>query len=78
MSEYVEVRVYNGGIVLKEEGGLVLTAPLNSWDMNYRLYDIENGTEDLIDIDDMPEEYELEDLKEYSHKTYTTYEEETQ
>lgn len=53
---------YRGGKILAEKGVLILTAPLNSWDMNYHLHDIISGEDFLIDIDSVTDdEDELEE-----------------
>lgn len=66
-----ERKVFWGGYVIKEEDRMILTAPQNSQDMNYHLYDLNKDIEYLIDIDDMPlNDYCLDDIKEFSFRQY--------
>lgn len=63
-------KVFHGGKVIKEEGNMVLTAPRNTWDTNYHLYDTEEEKEYLLDIheDIEPLEYPLHELINYCWK----------
>ena len=46
-------KAFYGALVIKDEGELILTKPLNSWDTNYHLYDTLNKIEYLIDLGDI-------------------------
>lgn len=54
-------KAYHGGEVMSMKDNLILTRPLNEWDMNYHLHDTVTGKEYLIDIDDIVESIEEAD-----------------
>ena len=58
-----ETKTYCGGHVISQKENMILTSPMNSWDMNYHLYELETGQDHLIDIDDVVDT--LEEQEEY-------------
>lgn len=70
--EEMSKKAFWGGVVVREEGNMVLTLPRNSWDMNYHLYDTHEDMEYLIDISDLPDAtVPLLELKDLSFKKVT-------
>lgn len=47
------IKTYNGAIVLRHEDNLVLTDIQHKYDQDFHLYDLENGLEYLINMNDI-------------------------